>query len=143
MLNDELKKLLKKKKNQPRSTSIFLAIKLFINSIKSLINLIEFNKHLILDISSSNWIFFVSRAHQSTIYCQISILVFLNLLNQFFSYFLGALTFSSHNFFFFWILLFLVRIYILILGREKLNLGNNPKIGYDTNLKNKLIKKLE
>ena len=58
MLNDELKKLLQKKKKsnpgQPEAKSIFLTVKLFINSIKPLINLIEFNKHLILNISSSN-----------------------------------------------------------------------------------------
>ena len=67
MLNVELKKLLKKNKKsnpgQPEAKSIFLTIKFLINSIKPLINLIEFNKHLILNISSSNWIFFVSRAH--------------------------------------------------------------------------------
>jgi hypothetical protein len=89
---------------------------------------------LILNISSSNWIFFVSRAHRLTIYYQISILVFLNLFNQFFSYFLDVLASSSHSYYFFLdFVVFSLNIYFDF-GREKLNLGNNPKIGYDTNV---------
>jgi hypothetical protein len=42
------------------SKSFFLAIKPFINSIKPSIKFNWVYKHLILDFSSSNWIFFVN-----------------------------------------------------------------------------------
>ena len=68
--------------------SIFLAIKPFINSIKPSIKFNWVYKHLILDISSSNWIFLCQYgSHQSMIYCQILIFLLLYLLNQFLAIF--------------------------------------------------------
>ena len=70
--------------------------------------------------------------HQSTKYCQILIFVFLNILNQILAIFrvfrhplLTAIVFLD---FFIW---FLIRIFFLFFEREKVNLGNNLKKGYD------------
>jgi len=55
-------------KSKLTSKSIFFAIKPFINSIKPSIKFNGVYKHLILDFSSSNWIFFINRAFISQRY---------------------------------------------------------------------------
>jgi hypothetical protein len=66
---------------------------------------------LILDFSFSNWIFFINRALISKkIYCQISIFVFFNLLNQ-----LDSPASSSHCYYFlvfFWIYFFIFSLFL-------------------------------
>jgi hypothetical protein len=73
-----------------------------------------------------------SGSHQSTIYCQILIFIFLNVLNQFLviSGRFGIL-FSLLLFFEFF-LFFSPNIYFWFFWKKKLNLGNNPKMSYDT-----------
>jgi hypothetical protein len=109
------------------SKSIFLAIKPSINSIKPSIKFNWVHKHLILDFYSSKLNFLCQQgSHQSTKYCQISIFVFLNLLNQILAIF-KALRHPLLTAIIFWIFF----LFLVFFGREKVNLGNNPKMSYD------------
>jgi len=92
-----------------------LVIKPSINSIKPWIKFNWIHKHLILDFSFSNWIFLVPRALISKKYTvKISIFVFLNLLNQFLSFFSIPTSFSPIIFGFFQIFFWYIFLYFLI-----------------------------
>jgi len=86
----------------------FLAIKPSINSIKPWIKFNWVHKYLILDFSSSNWIFLINRA----LTVKFQPFAFLNLLNQFWHFFsISAILFSLLLFFGF--LLIYIYIYFL------------------------------
>jgi hypothetical protein len=118
------------------SKSIFLTIKPSINSIKPSIKFNWVHKHLILDFYSSDFgLLFLKLnflcqqgSHQSTKYYQILIFVILNLLNQFLIIF-KALWHPLFTVIFFYNIFW----FFCIFWREKkYELGNNPKMGYDS-----------
>jgi len=110
------------------SKSIFLAIKPSINLIKPSIKFNQVHKYLILDFSSSNWIFFVNRAlisQQNTVKFQ-SLYFWTSSINFWlFSRRFGIL-FSLLLFFGFF------RTYIFDFFVFSYFLCGDPKMGYNT-----------
>jgi hypothetical protein len=107
---------------KPSIYAPILAIKPSINSIKPSIKFNWVHKHLILDFSSSNWIFFVNRALINQKYTiKFQTLYFLTSLTNFWLFYgRSDILFSLQSFLdFLWIYFFLYFLFFFCVGTQK------------------------